>query len=276
MKNASPLRYPGGKWRIFSFFEQLIELNDLDGVPYAEPYAGGSSLALSLLFEELVSDIYINDIDPAIYAFWDTVVHRNEEFLDLFDKTPISPEEWKRQKKIYNERPSDKLILGFSSFFLNRTNYSGILNGGMIGGKNQSGRWKLDARFNRDRLRDQIQKIGMYKDRIHVSGEDALVFLAQKKLPADCLTYFDPPYFKKGQRLYHNAYKLSDHARVSNAIFRLESNWIVSYDDTGYIRKLYKNVRSRRLRLMHTARASHAGDEVLFFSPNMLIPRLLT
>lgn len=275
MKNASPLRYPGGKWRFFPVFERLIELNDLEGLAYAEPYAGGASLALSLLFEELVSDVFLNDIDPAIYAFWDVVVHRNKEFLELLDSVPITAREWERQKKTYNARPTDKLILGFSSFYLNRTNYSGILNGGMIGGKNQTGEWKLDARFNRQRLRDQIEKIGIYKERIHISGEDALVFLASKKFPADCLIYLDPPYLNKGRRLYHNAYKRDDHENVSKAIFRLKSDWIVSYDDTASINELYRNVRSRRVSLLHTARASHSGKEVLFFSPSMRIPRPL-
>ena len=62
----------------------------------------------------------------------------------------ITPAERKRQKKIYAQGlEAGTLGLGFSTFFLNRTNHSGILNGGMIGGKAQTGDWKLDARFNR-------------------------------------------------------------------------------------------------------------------------------
>ena len=145
-----PLRYPGGKWRIAPFFENVIRLNGLSLTQYIEPYAGGASLALSLLFTELVSEIHLNDIDPAIYAFWYSVLTRNQDFIQLLNQTQVTPDEWQKQKAIYAKgATSDQFALGFATFFLNRTNHSGILNAGMIGGRKQQGTWKIDARFNR-------------------------------------------------------------------------------------------------------------------------------
>ncbi len=274
MRDASPLRYPGGKWRIADFFERIIKLNDLSCAQYVEPYAGGASLALSLLFKEQVSEVYLNDLDPAIHAFWDSVLTRNRDFIKLLDKTSVTSDEWIKQKAIYSKGLSaGKLALGFATFFLNRTNHSGILNGGMIGGKEQSGMWKIDARFNLIELRHRIERIDSFRGRIHLSCEDAIKFLRNNKFTKRSLIYLDPPYYRAGRRLYLNAYKPGDHAGISKYILRLKSHWIVSYDDVPEIQELYNNVRSRRIQLLHTARTARSGNEVLFFAPGLRIPR---
>ena len=147
MRSASPLRYPGGKWRLFVFFKQLIERNFAAAPSYIEPYAGGPSLALSLLFTGRVSDIWLNDLDPAIYACWSAMLDDTERFCNTLLDVAISLEQWRRQKEVYRRGPSAGTFpLGFATFYLNRTNHSGILNGGVIGGKAQEGAWKIDAR----------------------------------------------------------------------------------------------------------------------------------
>jgi len=274
MKDASPLRYPGGKWRFAKYFENIIQLNGLNQTQYIEPYAGGASLALSLLFKGLVSEIHLNDLDPAIYAFWHSVLIRNQDFLQLLDEALVTPDEWSKQKAIYDKRPmADIFELGFATFFLNRTNRSGILkNSGMIGGRKQCGRWKIDARFNRSELRRRIERIGNFGDRIHISCEDAIEFLRNHNFAETNLIYLDPPYYRSGRRLYLNAYTPNDHAAVSEYILRLRCPWIVSYDDVPEIRGLYTNVRSCQIQLFHTANFARKGDEILFFAPGLQIP----
>jgi DNA adenine methylase len=276
MKDASPLRYPGGKWRIAAFFEQIIQLNGLNRPQYIEPYAGGASLALSLLFTEQVSEILLNDLDPAIHAFWHSVLTHNRDFIQLLNKTPVTPGEWSKQKAIYAKgATADKFGLGFATFFLNRTNHSGILNGGMIGGTKQHGTWKIDARFNRPELQRRIERVGNFKDRIHLFHEDAIEFLRNHRFTKTSLIYLDPPYYKAGKHLYLNSYKPSDHAAISKDIIGLGSPWIVSYDDVPEIRELYKNMRHRRIKLFHTARSFREGNEILFFAPGLMIPESL-
>lgn len=276
MRDASPLRYPGGKWRVAAFFERVIRLNRLGRPHYVEPYAGGASLALSLLFREQVSEIYLNDLDHAIHAFWHSVLTRTRDFIQLLTETPVTAEEWLRQKAVYAERPRvSELALGFATFFLNRTNHSGILNGGMIGGRKQRGPWKLDARFNRTELRRRVERIAVFRSRIHLSCQDAVQFLRNDRAPRGSLIYLDPPYYRPGRHLYLNDYNPGNHAAVSECTQELRSPWIVSYDDVPEIRALYKHVRSRRLRLLHTARTARNGDEVLFFAPSLRIPAKL-
>jgi DNA adenine methylase len=276
MRDASPLRYPGGKGRLTDFLSRLIYLNNLTDCQYVEPYAGGAGLGLSLLFDGVVSEIHLNDLDPAIHAFWYAVLNRKREFFQLLESTPITSDEWKKQKVIYSKGlSSGKLALGFATFFLNRTNHSGILNGGMIGGKAQQGSWKIDARFNHTELRRRIERIGEYKKRIHLYQADAIDFLRVHRWPRSTIKYLDPPYFRAGTRLYMNSYTLRDHARVSQYVTRLNSPWIVSYDDVPQIERLYSGVRSRRMELLHTARSAKIGNEVLFFSESLRIPRLV-
>jgi DNA adenine methylase len=273
MRNASPLRYPGGKWRIAPFVEKLIRLNDTKRRRYVEPYAGGASLALSLLFRNAVSEIHLNDLDPAIYAFWYSVLNTNSEFLKLVGSTRVTPKEWVRQKEIYKTGPSVGLLaLGFATFYLNRTNHSGILNGGMIGGKGQTGTWKIDARFNKAELSRRIRLIGDYAKRIHLSNLDAIPFLQRFKTSTRTTIYLDPPYCRPGADLYLNAYDLKDHAQVRKCVAHLRCPWVVSYDDVPEIRKLYVGTKSRKLKLLHTARSLRRGREIMFFSPQLRVP----
>ncbi|MCZ2901189.1 DNA adenine methylase [Burkholderia thailandensis] len=277
MKTASPLRYPGGKWRVAPFFGRLLAANGLEGIDYAEPYAGGASLALSLLFQDKVGAIHLNDLDIAIYSFWWAVLKDNQRFIDRIATVEVTPDEWMRQRNIYLlGARADRFALGFATFFLNRTNHSGIMNGGMIGGKAQNGTWKLDARFNKVDLADRVARVGRYQRRIRLSNLDALAFLSRlKRQRGEKLIYLDPPYFKKGPDLYLNAYGSDDHAKVREAVDGIEAPWIVSYDDVPEIRKLYTGVKARGFDLLHNARTTRTGREVLFFSNALRVPRLV-
>lgn len=276
MRSASPLRYPGGKWRFCDFFTKFLAGN-FDVPPlYVEPYAGGASLALSLLFEGVVSEVWLNDLDPAIHACWQSIVHDGERFCEAIWNTPLSLEEWRRQKAIYaSGLKSDVFALGFATFYLNRTNHSGILNGGVIGGQQQRGEWKLDARFNRDELIRRVERIAASSQKIRLTCLDAGALLSTLKVPKNCLVYLDPPYVGAGKALYMNSYKEADHAQVRDRVIRLARTWIVSYDDVPLIRKLYKGYRSRGVELLHTARKAKVGNEVLFFSEGSIVPRLM-
>lgn len=153
MKVYSPLRYPGGKSRIFPFVSHLIEENDMKGITYAEPYAGGAGLALMLLIEGWVNHIYINDLDRSIYSFWKVLLTRTEDLCDWLFSVEVTMENWSKYKDIQRNIDSvDEFELAKSTLFLNRTNISGVIKGGPIGGKEQAGTYKIDVRFNKEEL----------------------------------------------------------------------------------------------------------------------------
>lgn len=277
MDFISPLRYPGGKAKVSSFVQDLIIQNNLlDGI-YVEPYVGGGSVALCMLFNECVSDIYINDIDLSIYAFWHSILMDSERFCRLIYDTPVNMAVWKKQRDIQaNKLQEDLLTVGFSTFFLNRTNRSGILNAGVIGGNDQTGKYKIDARYNKSDLIRRILRIAEYSDRIHLSNLDALKLIndLRLKLSEKTLFYFDPPYYVKGKGLYLNHYNDENHREIATVIKKLDRyKWIISYDNVEFITSLYSDFRQQIFELNYSASNSGKGKEVMVFSNNLIIPK---
>ena len=178
-----------------------------------------------------------------------------------------------------NPDDHDDLALGFAMFFLNRTNRSGILNAGVIGGRDQSGPWKIDARFNADELAARITAIARVKSRISLTRMDALKFLRRgcKRWPEKTLIYCDPPYYVKGRDLYYDYYEPDDHERVAQFV-RSEiarQNWIVSYDNVRQVRDLYAGCKSVTYRIGYSARSTRQGAEIMFFCNSLKVPQLV-
>lgn len=271
----SPLRYPGGKGRLSSFIEKIFEKNQLLDGCYVEPYAGGSAIALSLLCRGYVSQVIINDIDLSIYAFWYAAIYETENLCKLIADTHVDVENWKRCKEIQKKQSQHTLLeLGFSTFFLNRTNRSGIMNGGIIGGLKQSGYYKIDARFNKKDLINRIKKISRHRQKIVLYNMDALQLLnsVNRSLPNKTLIYLDPPYYLKGRALYKNYYSYEDHVAVFNVITKINRHkWIVSYDNVDTIRDLYKKYRYISYSLTYSAAKHFRGSEVMFFCDELIV-----
>lgn len=276
MTYYSPLRYPGGKGKLAGYFKRIYEENSLLGSIYVEPYAGGASVALSLLIERYASKVIINDIDLAIYAFWHSVVNETEDLCRLIRDTPVDVNNWELQRNVQKERDNYNLLeLGFSTFFLNRSNRSGILDGGVIGGKSQSGKWKINTRFNKNELISRIQRISQYRDKIELYNLDALELINKitDELPRNAFVYFDPPYYTKGKALYLNFYKEADHTSVANRIGQITpQKWVVTYDGIDFIEKLYGRYRQVKYTLRYSASEARTGEEVMIFSNNLKIP----
>lgn len=279
MRFLSPLRYPGGKGKLAPFIQRVFEINHLLDGHYAEPYAGGASVALSLLSNEYASHIHINDLDRSIFAFWHSVLEETEALSRLVRDTPVTVAQWRRQRVVQRRKQTESLLeLGFSTFFLNRTNRSGIIaSGGVIGGKNQNGHWKIDARYNAAELVQRIQHIAAFRDRISIYNLDAEDFLglAAVQLPERSLVYLDPPYYVKGQQqLYASYYRTADHARIAESLVSCPWRWMVSYDAAPEILKLYRGYSRVMYGLRYTAAESYVGEEAMFFSPELRVPEL--
>lgn len=276
-KLHSPLRYPGGKAPFAPFIAQLMGKNGLIGGHYLEPYAGGAGVALELLFEGHASHIHINDADPAIYAFWMSVTKHSEELLALLESTPITMEEWFRWRLVLREESKATMVeKGFATLFLNRTNRSGILKAGVIGGKNQDGDYKLDARFKKDVVAARIETVAKRARNISVYCEDSLLLLKRcaEFLPKQSLIYLDPPYYVKGKGLYRNYYEHDDHVAIAKKLQQKSFKWpwVVTYDNAEEICAMYLMSQSLSYGLNYTAQRRYVGNEVMFFGRNIVVP----
>lgn len=263
----SPLRYPGGKACLYPFFSQLFRENDLIGISYAEPYAGGSGLALKLLYNEFVSEIYINDYDYLIYSFWKSILTSNERFCEWIESVEININNWRYYKEIQkNPKMYSQFQVAQALFFLNRTNISGVIKGGPIGGLKQIGKYKINARFNKTDLIKRIKRIEKFKNRIHISKKDGVKFIKQlNKSKENIFIYLDPPYVNKGSDLYLNFYKKKDHELLSKNIEMIKHQWILSYDNTEFIANLY-NKKNKLIYDLSQSASNRMGQEILIFS----------
>lgn len=269
MSNPSPLRYPGGKNRLANFIKILIQNTEIPNCTYIEPFAGGAGVALSLLLSGTVNNIIINDYDKAIYSFWRAIKQDSTALIQKILDTPITIDEWYKQKKIYQNSTAYSLDLAFATLFLNRTNRSGILNAGPIGGYSQSGDWKLNVRFDKKNIISKIVAIAEHKNNIVVYNKD-IISLLQNYVPKwgnNTFFYFDPPYYNKGQKLYKNFLTHYDHQRIRNLIVqKITAPWIITYDDVSEIESLYKGFTIKKFDLTYSAANKGRFSELMIFS----------
>ncbi|WP_339210794.1 DNA adenine methylase [Aeribacillus sp. FSL K6-8210] len=276
-RTTSPLRYPGGKNKFYKKMVSILERNKINNVTYVEPFAGGAGLAISLLINNKVKKIILNDYDRAIFAFWYSILNYTDDFCQKIIETDINISEWYKQKEIQNRKHTvDLFELGFSTFFLNRTNRSGILKAGPIGGYRQTGKYKIDCRFNKEVLITTIKNIAAYKNNIELTNLDALDFINQLKNfdSENYFIFFDPPYYNNGKELYVNFYTHEDHITLSHSINNdlKDFRWIMTYDNCDEIKQIYKTYKKTYFKLTYTAGKARNATEVVFYN-NIIIPR---
>lgn len=267
----TPIRYPGGKTKIYPLVKKIIDDNGFRSYAYAEAFAGGAGLAMKLLLKGDVPSVIINDLDRAVYCMWDAIVNRSEDLCTFVSDVEVTVDEWKRHRETYrNQKDVDGFELGCAAFFLNRTNVSGILDGGVIGGMEQFGNFKIDARFSKPGLLAKIRAIGKRRDDIRIFNLDAETFIVDVLTREESLfAYFDPPYVKKGPGLYRSSFDEDKHRSLAKAIQKCKFPWIATYDDDELIEKLYgKNVRET-FGIGYSAYRASRGKEKLILPPNV-------
>lgn len=275
--NLTPLRYPGGKSVMASLIDEIISINSLKDVIYAEPYAGGAGAAIKLLLDNKVEAIRINDISIGIFSFWHYLINDFKKFLYFMETVEVNLNEWKKQKNVFLNSKVPSFELGFATFYLTRTNRSGILNAGPMGGntneKQELAKYKIDCRFNKNSLLNQFENIVKYKNRIKVTNYDALDFLNLLKGDSH-LVYLDPPYYTKGKELYYNFYKHLDHFLLSEYLKKINNfKWLLSYDNVIEIQKLYSEFPLYEFNLTYTAQSVKKGSELFTHSENIILPK---
>lgn len=281
MSLLSPLRYPGGKAGLTPFLTDVLDLNDLRGVNYFEPYAGGAGAALGLLADNVVRTISINDADVRIFALWSTVLNEPQWFAERILKAKLDLPEWRLHREICSA-PEGRALreVGFAAFYMNRCNRSGVLRGGPIGGYEQMGEWRLDVRFSKPALIERVEKISRFRERIFVSNLDAIEFL-KSRLPKglgrkNAFVYLDPPYVIKGQRLYMNAYESADHSAVAKYMCRQNLlPWVMSYDDTELVRHIYASEQIAFLPINYSLQDKRSANELIIAPQRVRLPRTL-
>lgn len=272
----SPLRYPGGKGKLASFMEYMIDQLGHQGGTYIEPFAGGAGIAMELLLRNVVSRIVINDYDKAVWSFWKAILTETDRFVEEIRTVPLTVNEWQKQHEILvTQNDKYSFELGFAAFYLNRTNRSGIIKGGVIGGQEQAKDWKMDVRFKREELVTRIQRIAARKKDIKLYNKDVNSFI-KNYVPLyeeNALIYFDPPYFRKGQQLYMNFFNYKNHVRIEQEIREhVNCDWIITYDYEPQIEEIYHNYNLRLYDLNYSVSTKRKANELMIFKDGIIIP----
>lgn len=158
---------------------------------------------------------------------------------------------------------------------MNRTNRSGIIKGGVIGGQDQAGDWTMGVRFNREDLVKRIANIAARKNDIKLYNKDITSFITHyvPKYDDNALVYFDPPYYKKGKQLYMNFFNYEDHIRIEQVIHKnVNCDWIITYDDTPEIEEIYQNYELYLFDLNYSVSKKCKASELMIFRPNISVP----
>ncbi len=273
-QTKSPLRYPGGKSQLWKFVKSTIEQNGIESPIYCEPFAGGSGITWELLLGGHIESAIINDYDPAIYSFWNACLNNTDELIQMIANTPITLDEWHKQKEIYATvgRDPESIQGAFATFFLNRTNVSGIISGGPIGGQKQKGKYLIDCRFTKETSIKKIKKIAEHKNQVQLYNLDAtklIPILKSTYSPKRLFTFFDPPYYKQGQSLYLSSFDHKQHENMHNYILDMyDFHWILTYDKAPQISEMYQDVEnSYEYQLNYSANKKTKATELIFASP---------
>lgn len=279
MQNMTPLRYPGGKSLMTPLFIDILKINGLLGSTYAEPYAGGAGAAVNLLLGDYVKRIMINDADIAIYSFWKYLREDNQRMIDDVIACDVNLNTWHRMKTIFTTSNEPSYELAFATFFLSRTNRSGILNAGPIGGSSEEAQeranYKIDCRFNKKELANRIKELGDRRSDIYVSNKDALKFLKDLR-NSKYFVYLDPPYYDKGEYLYMSYYQEEDHQELAKYLRQTDKfSWVLSYDDNEAIKRMYSDFNLFHFPLRYTAQNVKVGWELLCHSFDLKMPQPL-
>lgn len=256
--------------------EYMIDRLGHRGGTYIEPFAGGAGIAVELLLKNVVNRIVINDYDKGVWSFWKAILTETDRFVEQVRTVPLTINEWYRQHEIcVNQNDKYSFELGFATFYMNRTNRSGIIKGGVIGGLKQAGHWTMDVRFNREELINRIQNIASRKKDIKLYNKDISSFITNyvPLYEDNAFIYFDPPYYKKGKQLYMNYFSHEDHVRIESAIRQhINCDWIITYDDVKEIEEIYKDYQLYLYDLNYSVSAKCKASELMVFRNEILPP----
>lgn len=275
----SPFRFPGGKSQLTNFIINTLNLNQNHDI-YVEPFAGGFGVGLNLLKQNQVKTAILNEFNPGLYSVWKFILQDPNILIDRIRKTDVTIDEWHRQRKIHQDS-KDQINVdnAFSTLFLNRTNISGIITGGVIGGLQQQGKYKVDCRFNKLKLIQKIEWINSQKDRIKLFNMDGSKMIS--KLPdlysgQKVFMLIDPPYYKEGKTLYESYFNKEDHIKLRDALLNLNQdnliNWIETYDINQNVYKLYKDrFDCYTYGINYSVIKAHKAKEYIFTNQNTLL-----
>ncbi len=275
----SLLRYPGGKTYLAPFLRRVLEANQMLNGTYVEPFAGSAGAALRLLAEGHVSQIILGDIDPVVSSFWELSLKESDALISFIRTVPLDIKEWHKQREAYFDvsRPLQERAYAF--FYLNRTNRSGVLFAGPIGGKKQDGKYLLGARFNREGLISRARTIADLASSIDFRRSNAVtlcraVAAEHTAIGGKYFLYLDPPYYEWGPELYISTFSPRQHMYLASALAQIGSvPWLLSSDCHPDAIETYSRFNQAQVSMNYSIHQHRKATELLVWPSWTKMPK---
>jgi DNA adenine methylase len=228
-------RYPGSKDKHIKYLAPHLENFDFsNGV--LEPFAGTASVTFYLLANNKVPYYHINDIDEDIINVWKVIKKNPKQLISRIRTYQPNVTDFYKFKEGLSGNQVERAL---QKIVLHQTSFSGLgkMSGGPLGGKNQAGKYKIDSRWNPERLVRGIEECSRLLNSVpgdltSLDWEQLLKMYEKKKI----FIYLDPPYYKQGAQLYSEG--TLDHKSLSEALQK-RLNWLLSYDNHPEVKKMY-------------------------------------
>jgi DNA adenine methylase len=237
----TPFRYPGAKNRLLPvLMERLSPHLSCPGVTFSDLFVGGGSVLIKVAEEFPEIKLRANDFDTLMSSFWALVAEGNAEKDETFHTLIDVPVTAERFWALRGTEPCGQVESAYYALFFNRTCFSGILKASPIGGKKQESKWKVDCRYNADKLHKSYDDlVKLLRGRLTVSARPIADALRKETwLPSDVL-YLDPPYYVQGPALYTEGMDTAQHNEMAHLLQTCKAQWVLSYDGAPEVRSLY-------------------------------------
>lgn len=277
--HISPLRYPGGKSRIWEHLAAQYTqapLGELDAEIWFEPFAGGLGAGLKMLQESIIGELWFCEANRGLGALWGELVANPTALIDTVSSLPerMSLDVYQEALAVLAAPDSyPQLQVAVAALVVNRCSRSGMVTPttGPIGGKQQDGKYRVGDRWNLPRTISTLEKLApltRYMRFVGPDGISALAGLPNSGFAEEVFVFADPPYVGAGQRLYQHGLDESGHRALADALHDLdETHWVLAYDEAPLVRELYEGLHIQEYTLHHTANRSKSGAELLIYGP---------
>jgi DNA adenine methylase len=224
---------------------------------YREPFFGSGALGLEVI-SRLQKDtcVWINDLDPGVYAIWLSVVHDVRPLEQAIAAFRPTVDAFRRLKADDGATTGDTVRDALHKIALHRMSVSGFgaKSGGPMGGRSQRGECHVASRWNPSSIITAVRRahriLWRFKDRLRITNlhfRDVIDGAGVRSL-----IYLDPPYYVKGSQLYANHMTDAEHVELAAMLRSTTAEWRLSYDDCERVRDLYSWATRRQLEVRYT------------------------
>lgn len=228
----SPLRYPGGKSRAIKTIAPIIP----DFKEFREPFLGGGSVFIYVKQKFPDRKFWINDLYANLFYFWEQTQNNVEQLIKqiYFWRNDFKNGRDLHRYLIENIENFNPLKKAAAFFVFNRITFSGTSESGGFS------KAAYEKRFTISSI-ERVELLSTILDNVLITNDDYQKLI--EKEGDSVFIFLDPPYYSATKSALYgkngNLHKIFDHERLAQTLKESNHKWLITYDDSEYIRELF-------------------------------------